>query len=145
MSIRFVILLLLSCLVTSACRKKLELLPEGAKQVFRTDSTETVGETQVKKREYKFTLAGQVYLCESRTFADSETATAAARASIAERPTEQLTSTNAAFAASGRSVWLKTSDQIVWCMFAGGKANDVEAAMVPLKNLFRLKFQEVSK
>jgi hypothetical protein len=144
-SIRFVNALLFALFVVSACRKKLELLPDDAKQVFRTDSTEMVGDTQIKKREYKFTIANRVYLCESRAFADSEIAAAAARTSVAERPTEKLTSPNSVFAVSGRSVWLKTGEQLVWCMFAGGKAEDVDAAMLPLTDLFRKKFQEVTK
>ncbi len=140
----FIALLLLGVAAT-ACRKKLELVPDNAKDVSRSDSTESVGDTQVKKREYKFTLAGRVYLCESRIFGSSEQATIAGRASIAERPSEQLVSEKSTFAVSGRSVWLKTGDQIVWCMLASGKADELEAAMTPLKSLFRQKFHELSK
>ena len=133
----------MALLLAAACKKKFELVPEGAKQVSRSDKTESnEDQADVFLREYKFTLANETFLCESREFADAKIAAAAAKKSIAERPEEEQQAPNARFALSGRSVWLYTDKHLVWCMLSSGKSGG--AAMTPVKELFLKKFKEFS-
>ncbi|AFM12612.1 hypothetical protein [Turneriella parva] len=142
MSRKVLVASLAAALIAASCRKKIEILPEEAKQVTRTDSTEKVDDMQVKKREYQFYLHGRQFVCEGRTFESEEHASRAAKTSIAERPAERLATETAIYAASGRSVWLKTRRELVWCMLASGKADEIEAALGPLRQLFKQKFQQ---
>lgn len=144
MSRRFLFFLLVAALLVSGCRKKTELVPDDAKQVMRTDSVEGDGEARVKKREYGFYLGGHQFICEGREFETEEAAASAAKISIAERPTERLTNESATFAVSGRSVWLKTRRDIIWCMLASGKTDEIERAAEPVRRLFKQKFQQTT-
>jgi hypothetical protein len=133
-------------LLSAACKKKFEILPDEAKQVSRSDKTETgeEGQGDISLREYKFSLKEQTFLCESRNYPDSATALAAAKKNIAERPQEELKSEKAQFALSGRSVWLRADKQLVWCMLSSGKGENVAMAMQPVRNLFVQKYKEAS-
>jgi hypothetical protein len=121
-----------------ACKRKTELIPEGARQVTRTDEREG----DVSLRRYNFSLDGADFVCESRTFADAEAALVAAKKSIAERPLEEMKSTDAYFARSGRSLWLRQGRQIVWCMLASGKKEAVDQNLKPVRDLFMRRYQE---
>ena len=133
---------LLAPLLVIGCRKKIEIVPDDAKQVTRTDSTESSGDAQVKKREYQFYLQDKQFVCEGRAFETDEQASQAAKISIAERPAERLTAGSAIYAASSRSVWLKTRRELVWCMLASGKGDEVESSVEPVRRLFKQKFQQ---
>ncbi len=135
---------LIMVLMALGCKRKFEILPADAKQVTRSDKTESAGEGQadVALREYKFTHKDQIFLCESREFENSTAALNAAKKTIAERPQEEQKTDKAHFALSGRSLWLRADKQLVWCMLSSGKG-DI-AAMQPVKELFLKKFREVS-
>jgi len=137
---------LAAVLMALGCRRKTEILPEGAKQVMRSDSTETTDDMQVKKREYQFFLQGKQFVCEGREFATDEQAARAAKGSIAERPSERLDTEAATYAASGRSVWLKTRRELVWCMLASGKseAANSDAALAVVQAQFKQKFKQIT-
>lgn len=122
-----------------ACKKKFEIIPDGAKQVSREDKTEA----DASLREYKFTLNNEVFLCESRDFPDSLRATEAGRKAIPERPQEEQKNEKAHFALSGRSLWLRTDKQLVWCMLTTSGGDRVAAAIAPVRELFLKKFKEV--
>ena len=132
-----------------SCQRKLELVPAGAKNVSRNDSTTEVTTEdrtyQVKLREYRFYLpgekSGQDFVCVSREFSDTSAALAAARKSIAERPEEELKSERAHFAQSGRSLWLRIDKGLLWCMYAGTPAQGSPAPVTQLKDLFIAKFR----
>jgi len=141
---RFLFLFFAAALLVSGCRRKTELVPDDAKQVIRTDSVEGDGEARVKKREYGFHLGGHQFICEARDFETEDAATSAAKISIAERPAERLASESATFAVSGRSVWLKTRREIIWCMLASGKTEEIDRAADPVRKLFKQKFQQIT-
>lgn len=126
-------------LLTVACKRKFEIIPEGAKQVSREDKTEA----DVSLREYKFALGAEIFLCESRDFPDAVKAAEAARKAIAERPQEEQKTERAHFALSGRSIWLRAEKQLVWCMLTTSGSDRVGAAMLPVRELFLKKFKEV--
>lgn len=135
---------LVIALLGSGCRKKIEIVPDEAKHVTRTDSTEDTEGAPVKKREYQFYLNGSQFVCEGREFETEEAASNAAKVSIAQRPAERLQTDKAIYAVSGRSVWLKSSRELVWCMLATGKAEETEAAMAPVRVLFKKKYQQIA-
>lgn len=143
---------LVATMLTAACYRKLELLPIGAKNITRSDSSEEMksedGVYLVKLREYRFALSGektgQNFVCESREFADETTAIKAARKSIAERPEEELKSERAHFALSGRSLWLRIERNLLWCMYAGPQLHNSPSPMSALKDSFIAKFREAA-
>jgi len=137
--LRFALPVLAAVFFTVACKKKFEIIPEGAKQVSREDKAEA----DVSLREYKFTLNNEIFLCESRDFPEAAKATEAARKAIAERPQEEQKTGNAHFALSGRSIWLRTGKQLVWCMLTTSGGERIGAAMLPVRELFLKKFKEV--
>jgi hypothetical protein len=150
---RLAILLPLTAIVMmGACRRKLEILPPGAKNVIRTDTTEDpkteADNYTVKLREYRFTLpaAGptQNFVCESREFPDAAAALNAAKKSIAERPDEELKSERAHFALSGRSLWLRVDRSLLWCMYAGPQGQNSLSPVMKLKESFISKFREAT-
>lgn len=141
--------LLAVLLASAACRKKTELLPDGAKQVTRSDSNETGDSGAVLLREYRFALADaksgtHTFVCESRNFPDVETAQKAAVKAIAERPQSGEQKAQARFAASGRSVWLWRERELVWCMLTNPGVTDVGSAMQPVVARFRRQYEEAS-
>ena len=130
----------------AACKKKHEILPDDAKQVSRSDKTETDG---VSLREYQFTVKDksgvpQKFVCEAREFSNNESAALAAKKSIAERPQEELKSQSAHFALSGRSVWLRAKEKLVWCMLATGRADELPVAMESIRALFMRHYREAA-
>lgn len=130
----------------AACSKKFEVLPEAAKQVTRSDRSESSETGRVQVREYRFDLADagkktQQYLCESRRFDSPGDARIFAKKAIAERPQKQLERENARFAESGRSVWLWLGNEFVWCMLATPSVEDVGAAMAPVVEKFRRQYE----
>lgn len=143
---------LVATLIAGACQRKLELLPPGAKNITRSDSSEEIksedGIYQVKLREYRFTPAGgktgQDFVCESREFADAIYAVKAARKSIAERPEEELKSERAHFALSGRSLWLRIDRNLLWCMYSGPQPQNSASPLAALKESFIAKFREAA-
>lgn len=141
--------LLAVLLAFAACRKKFELLPEGAKQVTRSDTNEAGDGGAVSLREYRFALGDakggtHTFVCESRNFPDAEAAKKAAAKSIAERPQSGAQKTQARFAASGRSVWLWRERELVWCMLTTPRVADIGSVMQPVVAKFRKHYEEAS-
>jgi len=120
-----------------ACKKKIELIPDGARQVTRSDESDG----DVSLRRYNFSLAGSDFVCESRAFAEAGAAVQAAQKAIAERPQEELKSDQAHFARSGRSLWLRQDRQVVWCMLASGKKEAIDENLKPVRDLFVRRYQ----
>ncbi len=147
-SLRTAVLLavLLTC---AACRKKFELLPDGAKQITRTDTHEAFENDIVPLREYRFVLGGakhstHTFVCETRSFPDMESAQKKAMKVIAERPQSGEQKAQARFAASGRSVWLWHRRELAWCMLTTPHVTDIAAAMQPVVTRFRKQYEEAS-
>jgi hypothetical protein len=141
--------LLAALLASAACRKKFELLPEGAKQVTRSDTNETGDGGTVALREYRFALGDaksgtHTFVCESRNFPDAETAKKAAAKSIAERPQSGEQKAQARFASSGRSVWLWRGRELVWCMLTTPRVTDIAIVMQPVVAKFKKQYEEAS-
>lgn|GEM_PF-3183406 len=129
-----------------ACRKKFEVLPEGAKQITRSDTNEAGENGAVALREYRFALADakgvtHAFACETRSYPDVESAKKAAKKSIAERPQSGEEKALARFAASGRSVWLWHGRELVWCMLTTPRVADVATAMQPVIEIFKKQFE----
>lgn len=140
--------LLVVLLISAACRKKTELLPAGAKQVTRTDSSEAGENGDISLREYRFVLGdakngASSFVCESRNYPDVETAQKAATKSIAERPQAGGQKTQARFAVSGHSVWLWQGRELVWCMLTTPRVTDLSSAMQPVVEKFQKQFEGV--
>ena len=149
MSLQRAAVLLAVLLAMSACRKKTELLPEGAKQVTRVESHEAAESGEVALREYRFVLADgksnmHGFVCETRLFPDAEVAQKAAAKAIAERPQVGEQKPQAKFAASGRSVWLWHRRELAWCMLTSPRVSDLAAAMQPVITKFKKQFDEAS-
>lgn len=145
-TIRFNIALL-ALVVTVSCRKKIEIFPDSARQVSRSDKTEATEAGDVVVREYKFVIADvrnapHTFVCESRSFPNIELAKISAKKAIAERPQLQQRSAGSHFAQSGRSVWLWAKQDLVWCMLTTAVVKDIGAVMEPVVVRFRRKYEE---
>ncbi|GAB4443716.1 MAG: hypothetical protein OHK0011_25940 [Turneriella sp.] len=138
---------LLLLLLTLACSRKTEILPEGASQVNRSDSRIQNENVSYEMRSYTFQLKlpeGEAsFVCEAKKFTSEADATAAAEKSIAQRPDEQQKNNSAWYARAGLSQWVLKGKTLTWCMLSS-KGNALrEAAQVKLREAFLKKFSEV--
>ncbi|MBL8034033.1 MAG: hypothetical protein JNJ69_10045 [Leptospiraceae bacterium] len=131
-----------TALVILQCNRRAEILPDGAKQVARSDSTENNGSREIKLREYRFSSSGHSFICEARSYANATLAEQAAAKAIAERPAEQRKSARAHFAASGRSVWLQAGNNLTWCMLSSAGKVDLPKAMEPVLLSFKKLYED---
>lgn len=119
------------------CKRRSEVLPDGAKDVTRRDSALD----GARLREYRFAVGANQFVCESRVFDTIEAARAEARKKMAERPQEELKAEGAQFVRSGRSVWTLRNRELHWCMLIT-KVEDLESALAPVTRSFKKKYQE---
>ncbi|MCX7632140.1 MAG: hypothetical protein N2Z22_02265 [Turneriella sp.] len=135
--------LILAMVLGIACRRKAELLPQGAHNVKRSDVVSNNGPT-VRRYTFDLSLAkGRVnFLCESRIFADSVAARSVAEQSIAQRPDEEQRKASAWYARAGLSQWLWAHEIFTWCMPASGPPALRQEAVLKLRETMLQKFQE---
>ena len=140
-----VILLLL---LVVACSRKVEILPEGAARVTRSDSLVENGNQSYELRSYTFQLKvseGEAsFVCEAKKFTGAAEALEAAEKSIAQRPDEQQKNSSAWYARAGLSQWLLTGRTLTWCMQSAGGSASREVVQAKLREAFLRNFSKAS-